>query len=200
MLNINTRISLSKAAKRIIKAFCKKNSPLTVDAWKSIRVSVKNEISKKLLLNQRLKCAYCERHLYALGNEIDHFAHKAVYPQFSFNTVNLFYACKFCNSASIKGQKPTVSTLSNHYQQCTFTILHPYFHDIDTEIIFSDLDKIYFDFLLCSQIAKDTIYFFKYDELLMTTVRSKTLVMQRLQPLTTTEENALIQECIAYKR
>lgn len=42
-------------------------------------------------------------------------------------------SCQFCNSSSKKGRKDTVTVGSKniYYNKCTFTIVHPYFDDVD---------------------------------------------------------------------
>lgn len=200
MLNINTRISLSSTSKssiRVLKAIQRGN--FTHASWDMIGKRVKNEISKRLFVNQGLKCVYCERYLIGLGHEIDHFAHKADYPQFTFIPVNLFYSCKFCNSPGRKGQKNTILNINSRYDRCTFSIVHPFYHNPEVEIVFSDADRIYFDRPNCSQLGQDTIDFFDWGDLLYSTIRSKILVNERLNPLTSVEEIQLIQESIAYK-
>ncbi len=123
MLNITTRISLSRASKSFIRALrSRQHGSFTQASWKMIRKSVKNEISGKLFANQGLKCVYCERNLIGMGHEIDHFAHKADYSEFTFISVNLFYSCKLCNSSERKGQKKTIDVIDPHYNKCTFRL------------------------------------------------------------------------------
>ena len=200
MINITTRISISKKEKFKINKFWKKKSgELDANSWKKISKSVKNEISEKLLKNQGYKCAYCERYLYALTPEIDHFAHKAKYSKFSFNPTNLFYSCGFCNSTSIKGQKNSVAILNNRYDLTTFKIVHPLRDNPDDHIIFSDLDRVDLNVSLCTYKSKRTIVFFEYHKPMMTLIRSRDLIKDRLNPLTSAQEIQLIQESIAYK-
>lgn len=200
MLNINTRITISRASKGYINALKKRqHGSFTQASWSMIRNSVKNEISGRLFSNQGLKCVYCERYLIGLGHEIDHFAHKGDYPQFTFIPINLFYSCKLCNSPARKGQKNTIRIPANNYNICSFSIVHPYLHNPDIEIVFSDPDRIYFDKTSCTQLGRDTIDFFTWDDLLYTTIRSRILITERLNPLITQEERKLIQEAIAYK-
>lgn len=200
MLNITTRISLSRASRRFIQDLkVRQGGNFTTASWSRIRNVVKNEISGKLFLNQGLKCVYCERYLIGLGHEMDHFAHKGDYPQFTFIPVNIFYSCKFCNSPSRKGQKNTISNLMIQYNQCAFSIVHPFFANPDVEIVFSDQDRVYFDRNGCTKSGRDTIDFFSWDDLIYTTIRSKILINERLNPLTSKDEMKLIQEAIAYK-
>lgn len=200
MLNITTRISISTASKVFIRKLkARQHGSFTSASWGMIRNSVKNEISGRLFANQGLKCVYCERYLLGLGHEIDHFAHKGVYPQFTFIPINLFYSCKLCNSPERKGQNNTIGNLLNNYNQCTFSIVHPFIHNPDVEIVFSDPDRIYFDVANCTQLGIDTITFFGWDDLLYSTIRSKILVNERLNPLATQDERQLIQDAISYK-
>lgn len=199
MLNITSRISFSKSSKRFIRKFYKKNGKsFDSDSWSDINKKVKNDASKKLLLNQRLKCVYCERYLLALGHEIDHFAHKANYPEFSFIAVNLFYACSFCNG-DVKKQKNTISQSNIRYNLCTFKLVHPFFDNPNIEIRFLDPDRVYLDWNNSSLRGKITIQELEYDQTIMTNIRSRQLIWERLNPFTTAQENILIQEAIAYK-
>ena len=200
MLNLTKRISLSHDSKRKIKAFWKKKKGvLNADSWNSINNQVKNEISKKSLVNQRFKCVYCQRYLYGQSPELEHFANKGNYPRFSFNPTNIFYSCHFCNSTERKGELDTILIYSARYDQCMFSILHPLRDDIDKELIYQDADKIFFNWQLCSQTASDTIVSLMFDDLMMTTIRSRDLRNQRLNPLTSEQEKELIQLSIAYK-
>ncbi|MCM4153543.1 TIGR02646 family protein [Arenibacter sp. N53] len=200
MLNLQNRISLSKDSKLKLKEFLKnKAGVLDSKSWTLIHSRVKNDISSKLLYNQNLRCAYCQRYLYSTVPQIDHFAHKAAYPQFTFITTNLFYACNYCNSSGIKGQKNTIAVLDNRYDRTKFNILHPYYDDIDSEIIYSDSDKIIFERANCSAKGLATINFFDFDGLPMTLFRSNTLLQERRNPLLLEDERELINRCIAYK-
>lgn len=200
MLNITTRISLTKRSRKLIKKNkLSSNNILHVDSWKDISKSVKNEISKRLYYNQGYKCVYCERYLTGLLPQIDHFAHKSRYPQFSFTSINLFYACGNCNSSAIKGQKNTIYRLNVRYDNCIFEIVHPFLDDVDIHIIYQDYDKIFFDWFNCSVKGKNTIRFFDFYGLQMTDIRARTLIYERLNPYTTGEERTLIQSAISYK-
>lgn len=200
MLNVVYRISLSKKSKRIIRKLKKKNNyKLNQDSWSKVDRKVKNEISKKLFAMNGFKCTYCERYLIGLGPQIDHFSHKASTPQFTFIPVNLFYSCSYCNSSAVKGQKTTINHLVNYYNNCTFTIVHPYYDNPDDEIFYRDEDRVFIDWNNCTQKGKNTIAFFEYDLEIMTNIRARTLVYERLNPLLSDDEKKLIQKSIAYK-
>lgn len=200
MLNITSRITLTKKTKKSIKQYLKQNhGVLDATTWSKINRRIKNEISKRLFANQGYKCVYCSRYLTGLGPEIDHFANKATYPQFTFTLVNLFYSCNFCNSPEIKGSKPTIDNINPHYNLCTFKIIHPYYDNFENEVQYQDADKIYFDLNNCTQKAKDTISFFHFDELFMTSIKSRNLLYERLNPLTSDQEKELIMKSISYR-
>ena len=201
MLNIVNRFSLSKKSKKAIKKFKRKNGgAFDGDSWKNIGKRIKNDISKKILFIQGPRCVYCERLLLATGNQIDHFAHKAQYYQFTFEPINLFYSCTFCNSSDRKGQKDTVNAPVNiQYNLCDFNIAHPYLNNPENEIFYQDNDRIFFDKPSCSELGLATIDFFKWDDELMTLFRANTLRNERLNPFTTEQEKQLILQIIAYK-
>lgn len=198
MLNITSRIKLStKSKEKITKLISKKG--LSSKSWDKISKKVKNEISIKLLFNQGPKCVYCERYFIALTNEIDHFAHKGKYPEYTFLTTNLFYACNYCNSY-LKNQRNTIYGLPQlDYKKNFFAIVHPYYDNPENEIIFKDNDRVYIDWDRCSDIGKETVKFWNWDKTMMTTIRATTVLEQRLNPLTNYKEKILIQEIIAYK-
>lgn len=200
MLDLPNRISLSKKSKRTLKQFLKSNPILNSSSWGNLPRNVKNDISKKLLFNQRMRCVYCERQLLGLKHEIDHFANKGHYPQFSFNVLNLFYSCGYCNSTDQKGQKHTVSVLNAQYNLCTFLIVHPIFNRASVEISYSDPDRVFFDMARSTPLGNATIAFFSWHtNVVYSSIRSRVLIFERLNPLTKAEEMALIRAAVAYK-
>jgi uncharacterized protein (TIGR02646 family) len=199
MLNVTQRISLSKKSKRLIRKLIKKENGLKSTSWNNIEKSVKHEISKKLLEKHGPRCIYCERYFLAEKNEIDHLAHKGNYYQYTFITTNLFYACNYCNSM-IKNQRNTIVGLPNkNYKLNKFYIVHPYFNNPSNELKYQDGDRIYFDWVNCSDLGKSTIKFWGWDGFIYTNLRAKIILQERLNPLTSEEEKLLIQEIIAYK-
>lgn len=199
MLNIETRISLSHKSKYKIAKYKIANEKDLSNSWSRIDKSIKNEISKKLMWNQQYKCAYCGQYLVGLSPEIDHFVTKTAFSNFTFTTVNLFYACRNCNSPNRKGQKLTIIGNPTNYNECVFNIVHPYFNNPNNEIIYKDNDCIDFDWDLCSAIGKNTITFFKFDDYEMTYIRSKVLLNERANPIDDYVLKKLILEAISYK-
>ncbi|QLC64951.1 hypothetical protein LPB248_01260 [Flavobacterium sp. LPB0248] len=200
MLNIINRISLSKKSKKLIKKLKREKGEFTVKTWSEINKSVKNEISRKLLFHHNPYCVYCERLLLGTGNQIDHFVNKSNFPQFTFNTINLFYSCTYCNSSVRKGQKITVvAPINNNYKLCTFNIVHPLIHNPDAEILYQDTDKIYFDRINSSVLGNNTIDFFGWDDRQMTMLRARTLLNERLNRISDKDNRMLIEEIISYR-
>jgi uncharacterized protein (TIGR02646 family) len=94
--------------------------------------------SLKLAMNihfdthQNERCCYCGLLYDRTGRgEIEHIAPKGAtyFPQFSFASNNLAKACQLCNSSSMKHTYNPVNYLDAVYEQCTFTIVHPYLDD-----------------------------------------------------------------------
>ena len=167
--------------------------------WTHIPNFVKNDLSRKLLWNKLYKCAYCERYLIGLSPEIDHFVHKGTFVQFTFNATNVFYSCRECNSSSRKGQKPTISNNPDRYDRCDFIVIHPFIHNVETEIIYSDPDRIDFDIVASTPLGRDTIAFFRFDDYEMTNIRSRQLMFERRCPLEDWKLKKLILEAVAYR-
>ncbi|MBK7110370.1 MAG: hypothetical protein WAU21_11790 [Chitinophagales bacterium] len=195
-----TRISISHRSRSFINTLrLRQGGNFTSSSWGLIRKSVKNEVSKKLFANQGFKCVYCERYLIGHEPEIDHFAHKGEYPQFTFIPINLFYTCSFCNSSGRKGQQNTINVLMENYNQCTFSIVHPFYNVPNNEIVFTDAERIYLDLPNCTPLGIATINFFKWDDYHYSHIRAIILTNERLKPLTSVDEMQLIQKAISYK-
>jgi uncharacterized protein (TIGR02646 family) len=199
MINITSKIRLSKTSRKIIKSHIKL-AGLTASSWDEINRFVKNEISYKLLAYHSPKCVYCERYFIQIENQIDHFVPKAKYPQYSFTCCNLFYSCQQCNK-KLKGQESTIYGIAKkNYKQNFFNILHPYFHDIEKELIYQDVDKVNFNWGKCSDLAKFTIEFWKWDSEFSTYYRATILKNQKDNPIDNEMEKRLIEEIIAYRK
>lgn len=198
MLNINRRISISRVNKNRIKTHVRLIN-LNKGSWHQISKKVKNEISKRLFFNQGFYCVYCERELTGLNPQIDHFANKSDFPQFTFTSTNLFYSCSYCNSSGVKGSKSTINNLHERYDLCEFSIVHPYNDNVDNEIIFQDADKLFYDIDECTIKGRETIDFFDFGGIMMTNIRTKKLLFERKFPLLTDDEKKLIRAAVAYK-
>ena len=125
-------ITMTKEVQDAVEEF---NVPGGWDEKSAAVKAFKDELKQKLLDNQDYKCAYCGLPLKTRNPEIDHIAPKGgasrpKYPQFSFLTLNLVYACHNCNSPECKGQTDVVELKSDeNYRNWTFKLVHPYLDD-----------------------------------------------------------------------
>ncbi|MFT9349563.1 MAG: retron system putative HNH endonuclease [Gluconobacter japonicus] len=90
----------------------------------------KEDIDIHLKVEQSERCAYCGSRFMSTAWHRDHIAPKGrrYYPEWTFEPLNLVLACYDCNSGW-KNQQDTIATRAVDYQNCTFTIVHPYFDD-----------------------------------------------------------------------
>lgn len=131
MLNLNNHVKYSKVHKKYIRGL---GIPKYKDwdSGKKINIAIKESIKKQLLLWQNNKCVYCGLKLGGTSREeIEHIAPRHLYPEFEYTTKNLALSCQFCNSSSKKGRKNTIELKNAYYNMCTFTIVHPYYDDVD---------------------------------------------------------------------
>lgn len=131
MLNLNNHVKYAKIHKAYIRGL---GTPKYKDwdSGKTINKEIKESIKKQLLLWQNEKCVYCGLKLGGTSREeIEHIAPRHLYPEFEYTTKNLAMSCQFCNSSSKKGTKNTIKVRNIYYNNCTFTIVHPYYDDVD---------------------------------------------------------------------
>lgn len=92
-------------------------------------IAIKSAMNIHFDIHQNEKCCYCGLLYDRTGRgEIEHIAPKAttLFPQFSYTAINLAKACQLCNSSSMKHMYNPVLVASPIYDQCTFSIVHPY--------------------------------------------------------------------------
>ena len=131
MLNLNYHVKYSKEHMSYIRGL---GIPRYEDwdSGKKINKAIKESIKRQLLLWQDEKCVYCGLKLGGTSREeIEHIAPRHLYPEFEYTTKNLAMSCQFCNSSSKKGKKNTIGSKNAYYNKCTFTIVHPYYDDVD---------------------------------------------------------------------
>lgn len=131
MLNLNNHVKYSKVHKKYIRGL-KVPQYKDWDSGKKINKEIKESINRQLLLWQNGKCVYCGLKLGGTSRrEIEHIAPRHLYPEFEYTTKNLALSCQFCNSSSKKGIKDTIESKGAYYNMCTFTIVHPYYDNVD---------------------------------------------------------------------
>ena len=183
MLNLNNCISYSPKHQTYIT----KLGVLKYESWdsgKQVNKEIKKEIRKQLLTFQKDKCVYCRLKLGETSrDEIEHIAPRHKYPQFEYTAKNLAMSCQHCNSSSKKGSKDTVITCNTDYNNCTFTIIHPYLDNVD-HFLESEGAII----RIRSGLAKDekvkaenTLDMFKLCEIVQVEARVKDLVYEELK-------------------
>jgi uncharacterized protein (TIGR02646 family) len=132
-LGLLLKVAGGKAWDKKLDTLIKAGS-LPADAT-SKRKRIKDDIKKQILLIQGNYCIYCGLHFDLSGvSEREHIAHKAKYPQFTFQPLNIALACHFCNGPLKKGTKDTITTLNRKYSKCKFKIVHPYFDNFFNHI------------------------------------------------------------------
>ncbi len=133
MLNLTKVLELTNEQKDIIRDF----GTLTEDHWHKHETKLRKAIRSSLMSFQNDFCVYCGCPVHGT-EDVEHIAHKATYPQFLFTPKNLAYSCKICNQ-TYKGQTNVVTHVDPDYNHCSFSIVHPYFDDVDH---FFDTSKI----------------------------------------------------------
>jgi len=110
----------------------------SLPGWSRQRIAVQNFVTWALA-NQQQQCAFCG---YFVGDvahrrawAVDHFAPKGttLYPQWTFEPLNLIVTCHSCNSVFKKGFN-TVVTAGVSYADTKFRLVHPYLDDIDDHV------------------------------------------------------------------
>ncbi len=103
--------------------------------WNKLK-SLKHKLSEKTLETQEMRCAYCECILgeYARTRpELDHFVVKSLHKEFTFEPLNIFSSCHNCNEV-LKGDEDVLCRENTNYEDCEFSIVHPYLDDVDEHI------------------------------------------------------------------
>ena len=172
MLNLNNPIIFTDDEKKLVDGImavkegevAKSGSELWEIGTKEVK-ALKSRISKWTLTEQKCRCAYCERLLEQGTTFIEHFVPKSKHREFVFEPENMFSACGRCNYTGIKGSKETLNLpLQPQYRNNTFTIVHPFIDNPDSEIVFTDESRIVFDKVKCTPKGLSTIDFFHWDD------------------------------------
>ena len=203
MLDLTNRIRYNKSDRNQLKKQKKKyGENYTVNTWKdgeNATKEVKRKISFQLHTYQKYRCVYCERSLVGIDKQIDHIAPKHLNSEYTFEALNLAYACGLCNGTSKKGQGSTIENNNGYYHQHDFSIVHPYLDNPNIHITYQDADKIYLDIPNCSLEGRNTIEMFDFAEDEMTIFRAKTLKNERDNPIGDDSLKSLILKAVAYK-
>jgi len=158
--------------------------PFRPGAWDSPAASekvamgtLKKTIKTRLEGIQGRFCVYCGWSFELVGSpERDHIAPKSVPANlgFLFTPANLVLACHECNGPIRKGRRNVVSNWSANYEDCSFSIVHPYFDDIADHVLF-ELKTGGLAVKAVSEKGRQTIEMFELDGVLQTMLRAKIL-------------------------
>ncbi|MCX7552118.1 hypothetical protein [Xanthomarina sp. F2636L] len=99
------------------------------DSRKNCILNLKTAMNNHFDINQREKCCFCGLYYDRTGRgELEHIAPKGagLYPQYTFTPHNIAKACQLCNSSSMKHTYDPITVLNPVYQNCQFSIVHPY--------------------------------------------------------------------------
>jgi uncharacterized protein (TIGR02646 family) len=133
----------------------------------------KDSLTDQLKIIQSRRCAYCGRHLLEDSPARDHIAPKESHPEFTFIPANLVLACYHCNT-ECKLATDTVLVNNAIYQNCTFSIIHPYFDEPGEHIQFiGGENKILVQVISNSSKGKTTVDLFHLASSELTKQRAK---------------------------
>lgn len=171
------------------------------DSKKKVNKEIKKEIRKQLLTFQKDKCVYCRLKLGETSrDEIEHIAPRHNYPQFEYTVENLAISCQHCNSSSKKGRKDTIGTYNTYYNNCTFTIIHPYLDDVDY-FLESDgaIIRIRSGLAEDERVkAKNTLDMFKLSDRVQVEAREKDLIYEEWKQKHTVDDAKLLESISTY--
>lgn len=96
----------------------------------------KKTLLQQLVFIQKNRCVYCGLGLERKSVHREHFAHKGGaggYEDFVFKLENIFASCEFCNT-KLKRMTNVISLYNVDYENCTFSLVHPFF-DVPSDSI-----------------------------------------------------------------
>lgn len=127
--------NLSALRPEILGISVERLSQLSNASWTS-GADFKRAFYRAALTSQMGLCAYCMNQVgeeFRNRPDIEHFADKSKYGQWTFEILNLSLACKYCNQTR-KGKYDVVVTLARNYGQCSFALIHPYLDDVEKHL------------------------------------------------------------------
>lgn len=139
------------------------------DPWddqKQATKEIKGKILDYLKISQEDRCIFCEMALARKGKHIEHFVARQIINKYAFEPMNLFLSCPSCNSRAIKNDKGIIVVPGNNmvYEMNTFLVVHPYLHNPDDHIKYTDGRRVIFKESACTQLGLNTIRVFKWNE------------------------------------
>jgi uncharacterized protein (TIGR02646 family) len=174
--------------------------PFNREDWESNTnaiIEIRTSINNQLRRYQQGKCCYCGLIYDETGRgEIEHIAPKKgrirEYPEFSFHELNLAISCQLCNSSTMKGEYNPIINYNIQYQNCTFSIVHPYLHNHNDHYRWSfGLTGVIITAI--SNEGRESIRLFKLDGEHRTSARAKQNNHEKLVLLLNIPQNTLLR-------
>ena len=113
-------------------------APLSWDSGTSQVSEFKKQFRLVAGTGQNHRCAFCILEIGVdIGNrsdDIEHFAPKRLYPQWTFERFNLMLACEVCNRRWKRTYDP-IKKKHSDYEHCEFNIVHPYLDTVTEHIM-----------------------------------------------------------------
>jgi uncharacterized protein (TIGR02646 family) len=132
------KLTPAKIDAAVLKKLHEKSESLQQKSWDytgGYPRRFKDTLSIHLLKEQSQRCAYCGSRLAKTKNHRDHIAPKESHPRFTFIPQNLVLACYHCNTGC-KGRIDTVTVKKEKYEDCEFSIVHPYLDEPSQHLVF----------------------------------------------------------------
>lgn len=169
MLNITKIVELSEDENLFIKRTLLPQISIGKDPWydkKQATNDLKDKIRDFLEHEQKGRCIFCEMALARNGRHIEHFVARHIINEYAFEPMNLFLSCPSCNSRAIKNDRGIIVEPGNNkiYEMNVFLVVHPYLHNPDDHIKYTDETRVIFKDSACSPLGLNTIRVFKWNE------------------------------------
>lgn len=170
MLNITKILELTDDENLYIKGTLLPQIIAGKDPWddqKQATKDLKGRIQKFLETEQEGRCVFCEMALARRGKHIEHFVARHIINEYAFEPMNLFLSCPSCNSRAIKNDKGIIVEPGNNkvYEMNVFLVVHPYLHNPDDHIKYTDDTRVIFKHRACSALGLNTIRVFKWNDM-----------------------------------
>lgn len=169
MLNITKILELTENENLYIKGTLLPQISAGKDPWddqKQASKDLREKIRKFLETEQEGRCVFCEMALARKGKHIEHFVARHIINEYAYEPMNLFLSCPSCNSRAIKNDKGIIVEPGNNkvYEMNVFLVVHPYLHNPDDHIKYTDDKRVIFKLNACTPLGLNTIRVFKWDE------------------------------------
>ena len=169
MLNVTKVLEFTEDEEKYIKGTLLPQISIGNDPWddqKQATKDLKCEIQEFLEIEQDGRCVFCEMALARKGKHIEHYVARHIINEYAYEPMNLFLSCPSCNSRAIKNDKDIIVEPGNSkvYEMNIFLVVHPYLHNPDDHIRYTDERRVIFKENACTPLGLNTIRVFKWNE------------------------------------